>query len=156
MPWSVLQLARNALNDVPRAERQSCVDEHGAQFALGDARLDREQRSELRVSVLFDDETDVMVVEELPDGRREGESSDPNEVDGNAGVTEEGDRLADGEIAAADRNEADRASVVPLDDGRGHVLGGRGMFQCETVHDLLVLVRQLGVGAVLVMTGSAG
>src|ERR1017187_9481484 len=108
MPWSVLQLARDAINDVLRAERQSCVDEHGAQFALGDARLDREQRSELRISVLFDDETDVMVVEEFKDGRREGESSDPNEVDGNAGVTEEADRLADGEIAAAHRHGANR------------------------------------------------
>src|ERR1039458_605534 len=121
MPWSVLQLARDAINDVFRAERESSVDEHGAQFVLGDARLDREQRSELRVSVLFDDETDIMVVEELPDVRREGESSDPNEVDGNAGVTEEGDRLADGEIAAADRPDADRGSGVPLDDGRGEI-----------------------------------
>src|ERR1035438_7799754 len=151
MPWSVLQLARNALNDVPRAERKSSVDEHGAHFVLGDARLDREQRSELRVSVLFDDETDVMVVEELPDVRREWESSDPNEVDGNAGVTEEGDRLADGEIAAADRHDTDRGTVAPLDDRRGHVLGGRGMLQCETVHDLLVLVRHLGVSTVVVM-----
>src|SRR5665648_133237 len=112
MPWSVLQLARDALNDVLCAERESSVDEHGAQFVLGDARLDREQRSELRVSVLFDDETEVMVVEELLDDRRERESSDPNEVDGDAGVTEEADRLADGEIAAADRHDADRGTVA--------------------------------------------
>src|ERR1035441_10959330 len=108
MPGSVLQLASNALNDLLRAERESSVDEYGAQFVLRDACLNHQQRSELCVSVLFDDETDVMVVEELPDVRGEGKSSDPNEVDGKSGVTEEGDRLADGEVTAADRHDTDR------------------------------------------------
>src|ERR1039458_7495790 len=151
MPLSVRQLAHDALNDVVRTERESSVDEHGTQFVLGDAGLDSEQRSELRVSILFDDEAEVMVVKKLPDVRGEGESSDPDVVDRNAGVTEQVDRLADGEIAAADGHDADCCTVAPLDDGCRHVMGGGGMFPCQTVHDLLVLVRHLCVGAVLVM-----
>src|SRR5450759_1321011 len=116
MPWSDLQLACDTFDDLLRAERESSVDEHGAQCVLRDMCLNHQQRSELRVSVLFDHEPDIMVVEELPDVRGEWKSSDPNEVDGNAGVTEEADRLADGEVTAADRHDTDHGTVATLDE----------------------------------------
>ena len=38
---------QNAIDDVARAERESAVDQHGAQLVLGDVGLERQQRPEL-------------------------------------------------------------------------------------------------------------
>src|ERR1700721_2257563 len=80
--WLALQaeLLKDAIHDVARAERESTVDQYGAQLVLGDIGLERQERPKLRVAILFDHEADLVFREERFHGVIEGKTADAHEI----------------------------------------------------------------------------
>jgi hypothetical protein len=54
------ELADDLVDYVARAQRKSTVDENGAQPIFRNTRFERQKRSKLRVTILLDDETEVV------------------------------------------------------------------------------------------------
>jgi hypothetical protein len=83
------------------AERVASVGERGAEFFLGHGGFEQQQRAELGVAILFDDEAEFVLGEERFYFGAEGEASDAQVVGGDALVVQDFQSFADGGVAAA-------------------------------------------------------
>src|SRR6266480_2642472 len=91
---SALHVLLDAGHDVSAAERESAVEEHGAKTLFGHAGFGDEQRFELRVAVLLDDEVGSVAVDERLDLVAEGKRSDAHVIGDDPSLAELDDRFA--------------------------------------------------------------
>src|SRR5258708_20609920 len=99
------------------AQGEPPVHEERAKAFFRDRRFGDEQRLELRIAVLLDDEIGRVLVDERLDALVERESANPHVVGEDALLAERVHRLAPGAVAAAAGNEAPRGSALPADLG---------------------------------------
>src|SRR5665213_2456129 len=135
------QNAENAIDDVARAERKSAVYQHGAQFVFRDAGLEREERPELRIAILLDNEADLVFSEERFDSRVEWKTAQAHEIAHDAALGQYVERFANGRIATAQSYDAEAGAGAALDDGRWDELRGGLVLLEQTIHHFLVFVR---------------
>ncbi len=114
----------------------------------------RQQAAQLRVAVLFDDEQQRMRGEKFLDLLAEGKCPDTHVVQGHAFGFENVQRLAHRAVAAADGNDR-RLVARGFDDRLRHQRLRALELALQAIEHDLVVVRVLGVAAVLVVTGAA-
>ena len=78
---SVLHRGHDAVEDVARRDRHAVVMQDRAQAALVHAGLQRQQRAQLRVAILLDDEIELMRLEKLLDFLAERKAAHAHVVD---------------------------------------------------------------------------
>src|SRR5688500_12576759 len=98
-------MSRHLADDTIRRQGQSSVIEHGGHPITRDARLDREQCTQLRVAVLLDDEAPLVRVNEVCDRAREWKSTDAHVVGEDALRFQLVDRLKNRSMAATERDD---------------------------------------------------
>src|SRR5262245_47781469 len=81
---ALADLRHDSVDDALRGDRQPAVVQDGAQLLLVDRCLQRQERTQLRIAVLLDDENDLVLVEELRDLAAEREGADAHVVDAHA------------------------------------------------------------------------
>ena len=126
-----------------------------AQFRLLDLRLERQQRTHLRVAVLLDHEHEAVGGEELLDLVAEREGLDPQVVERNALAAQHVERFAHGTVGAAEGDQRDLDARILLHQRCGHELPCGGELAQQPVEHDLVIGRVLGVGAELRVTRAA-
>src|ERR1700677_3373702 len=97
------QLSKNAIDDVARAQWESAVDQDGTELVFCDVGLKRQERTELRIAVLFDYKAELMFGEERFHGGVKGESAEAHKVANHSAFGKKVERFANGRIAAAQR-----------------------------------------------------
>src|ERR1700722_9450178 len=90
-----------------------------------DARLDGDERTQLRIAILFHHETVLVLVDELTYCVNKWKSAHAQKVRRQTGVGELLESFAHGQVATADGDHADRRAVAALDD-RPRYVGRRG------------------------------
>src|SRR5579863_7973527 len=96
------QLLEDAIDDVSRAERESTIHQNGTQLFLRHVGLERQERAELRVAVLFYHEAKLIFGEERFHGGIEGKTADAHEVANDAPFLKEIQTFANCQVAAAE------------------------------------------------------
>src|SRR5579863_4178430 len=102
-----LHLIQYLFDHVARAERKTAVHQYRAQLFFRHAGFKRQQRTQLRVAILFDDETELALFEESLHRLVERESTHPEKVRGDAARGQDVDRLPHRRIAAAKSDDAE-------------------------------------------------
>src|SRR6185503_5077059 len=96
------------------------VHENRVEAILADGGFGNEQRLQLRVAVLFDDEIFRVSVDERVDAFIEGGGANAHVVDGNAFGAAHVHGLAHGAVTPAERNQPDGSALLIAYDGGGH------------------------------------
>src|SRR5262249_6746132 len=127
----------------------------GPQLFFGRSGFENEQRAELRIAVLLDDKTDLVLRDECLNTRIEGESPYAHHIGEDAILRQEAGRFANGLIAAAEGDETDGGRGLG-DHRRRDELRRRLVFARQPVYHLLVFIRYFGVSSGLRMAGAPG
>src|ERR1700733_16155781 len=99
MAWSVPHELDDAVNDVLGAERIPTVRKHRLELLLGDGRLECQERAQLCIAVLLDDDDRLVRIEKRADRGAEWEPANTHVVRCDVAAAEELDRLEHGELA---------------------------------------------------------
>jgi hypothetical protein len=108
-----------------RRHRQATVVQQRAQLFLGHARLERQQRAQLRIAILLDDEQQPVIGQELLDFLAEREGAHAHVVHLHAARMQDVERLVHGAIRTADRDDRDVGARILLDDRPRHDTSSR-------------------------------
>ena len=127
-----------------------------AHAVLRHAGLERQQRAQLRVAVLLDDELQLVRVEKLLHLLAEREAAHPHVVEPDA-LRAEARRSPRAPAVAAPSVTMPDSLPAPASITRlRHQARGRQPLLAQPIDHHLVLARVLGVGTVLVVAGTAG
>src|SRR6185295_15247774 len=97
----------HSIDDALRGDRESTVVQDRTQSRLRDRSLERQQRTQLCIPVLFDDEDDFVSVEEVVDFLTEREGTDAHVVHTHAACLQDIECLAYRSVGAAHCDDCD-------------------------------------------------
>src|ERR1700678_4510999 len=155
-PRRLGELRSNAVDDGFGRHRQPAVAQDGVEFRLLHRGLERQQRSQLSVAVLLDDENSRMGLQKSFNVAIERKRLDPQIVHLDFLPPEDIERFTNGTVAAAEAHDADFVAALAYHDGLGQVLRRVREFPLQAVEHHLVFGRILGISAILIVTRAAG
>src|SRR5258708_10490508 len=121
--WRLGELGSNAVDDGLGRYRESAVAQDGVELGLLHRGLERQQRFQLSVAVLLDDENGRMQFQEGFDVVVERKCLDPKIIHADFLAPEAVERFANCAVATPESNNADVVSARSFHDGFGQLLG---------------------------------
>src|SRR5258708_21138522 len=149
------ELGSNAVDDGLGRYRESAVAQDGVELGLLHRGLERQQRFQLSVAVLLDDENGRMRFQEGFDVVVERECLAPKLIPADFLGPEDVERFANCAVATAEAHDADVVSARSYHDGFGQILRRIREFPFQPIEDDLVFGRILGISAILVVARAA-
>src|SRR3569833_3220984 len=148
-------LCEHTLDNERGRNGHAVVMQQRTQLRLLDSRFERQQRTELGISILLDHEQQLVRGKETLDVLTEGEGAHAHVVDVHVVRLQDIHGLVYGPLAATDRDDADVASGSSIDNGpRNQLLCGVPLQQQPNQHKQKHN-RVLGVGTILRVSGAA-